>query len=118
MVEGELVSLTAKLKEAVELGFAAAGDLKKIATLTPKNPTGYDWSNNTVTAPNEAVKTAEILFYTESRGKDTTVQSKAIIRSADFDRSLYEKITVEGEDYYFENYQDYIVIAELELRRA
>jgi hypothetical protein len=111
------MSLLSKLETAVEKAFSVFSDFVYDGFLVPKPESGYNWSENRLKGSREQKRPIQVIFYEDSRktSDNSTVTYQAIVRSKDFDKSLYDQIEIQKQLYNVSSFKDYGVIAELTL---
>jgi hypothetical protein len=112
------MSLTSTVKQAVDLAFSAAGDLKVSATFISDVVTGYDFSTSS-TVKTSSTKSVEIILVEEETELNSGLQTRAqaLVRSEDIDLSLYTKFTVGAISYSIESFNQYEGLLDLKVRR-
>jgi len=98
------MSLSARVKNAVEKAFDAAGDLVKLGTLSTKNVSGYDFATKSTVSTTSSVEVEVIIQSTQKPSGDgfTVV---AIMKSG-VNLSVYDTLTVEDKVYNIVDYSD------------
>jgi len=74
------MSLSAKLKGAVDSAFNAAGDLVKTGQLSTKTVTGYNFTNGTVTSTSSS-NSVGVIITTKENPADGGLSLQAILKS-------------------------------------
>lgn len=97
------MSLSAKIKGAVDKAFTAAGDLVKTATLSNTTATSYDFAKGKTISTTKSQTVSIIML--ETKSSSDGIQVTAILKSG-VDLDVYDVITVEKVDYRMADYSD------------
>jgi hypothetical protein len=114
------MSLTKTIDSAVTQAFSALGDLVKKGTLTSISISNYNFatgSMNSGSITSLEVQVVEVANTTNDSNSNKPYL-EFIIRNSSFDLSLYGKLTVSGEDYLIDSYEQYEGISILKTRRG
>ena len=109
------MSLRARISKAVDDAFNAVGDLAQSGTLSQKNPSGYDFSTNSVSSTNSS-STVEVVITETKRTSGEGYKTIAIIKSGP-DVTVYDTLTVNGVSYNIVNHSDNDFAIEMEITR-
>jgi hypothetical protein len=120
------MSLNRKFETAVEKAFSVFKDFVKSATLVHKKQSGFDWDNLELEGPSSANTVIEVIMYEEAKGQSSNenkmnqsvITYKAIVRSRDFTKGLYDQLIVDGDTFFINDYIDHKFIVELNLKRV
>ena len=98
------MSLTAKLTDAVNKAFAAAGDLVKTGTLSNKTVSGYDFSTGQ-TVSTSSTKSVEVIITTKSLPSGGGYSVEGMMKSG-YSVDAYDTLTVGSDVYNITNVAD------------
>ena len=90
------MSLSAKIRKAVDTAFSAVGDLAKPGTLSSTEVSSYDFASGDVVSTNSEITVDVIITTTEAR--DGSLLTQALMKSGE-DLSGYDTLTVSGVTY-------------------
>lgn len=92
------MGLTATLKNAVDTVFIKVGDLKKVATVTSKNVSGWDVSTGKPTE-NIVTKDVEVIMIGETSSNMGVITADLIFKTSQLPVDLSSAILIEGSTY-------------------
>jgi hypothetical protein len=108
----------ATLEAAVNSAFAAAGELVKTAQLVNKDPSGFSWTQQELTDAQETPTGVQVILYEQKKLDGSGAMTSAIIRSNQYNPSVYSKIIIDGVTYGIIDYVESVVVTELILERT
>lgn len=98
------MSLSARLKNAVNKAFNAAGDLVKIGTLSNKTVSGYDFATRQTVGKTKSI-TVEVIITDTKKRSGEGFTTTGIMKSG-VNLSVYDTLTVDGKAYKIVDYND------------
>jgi hypothetical protein len=104
MVEGELMSLNAKIRAAVNKAFTAVGDLVVTGTLSSRKVSSYDFANRGVVS-SVSTSSVEVIIQSTQKPSGDGFTVTALMKFGP-DLSVYDTLTVGSDIYNIADYSD------------
>jgi len=103
-VEGQLMSLSARVTAAVNRAFKSAGDLVKTATLSSKAVTSFDFSTGS-TVSSSSSQNVDVIVQSTQKPSGDAFTTTAIMKTG-VDMSVYDTLTFDSKTFNIIDFTD------------